>query len=169
MQPGPDLRGATLAARYRLDELVGFGGSGNVYAALDLRLRRDVAVKVIHPYYARDEQQRLRIRQEALLGARLAHEHLAPILDLGEYVSRGDVLPFIVMPLLRGRTLRDLLNQGAVPWQAAACWVHQLLLGLAALHGEGVIHRDVKPENCLLVRERERERLKLIDLGLAKL
>lgn len=63
--PGPDLRGMTLADRYRLGELVGFGGSGNVYAAKDLRLRREVAVKVIHPEYARQEEPRRRILQEA--------------------------------------------------------------------------------------------------------
>lgn len=166
---GPDLRGALLSGRYRLDEFVGSGGSGNVYAAEDQRLRRRVAVKVIHPEYARREEQRLRIRQEALLGAQIAHTNVAQILDYGEEVDgRGELLPFIIMPLLRGRTLREAILDGAMPWQAAGLWTHQLLTGLAALHQHGVLHRDIKLDNCILVPESGGEVLKIIDLGLAK-
>jgi len=167
--PGPDLREMTLADRYRLDELVGFGGSGNVYAARDLRLQREVAVKVLHPEYAREEEPRRRIRQEALLGARITHPNLTPILDLGEELdARGELMPFIVMPLLRGRMLRDALNEGHVPWPVAVEWTRQLLSGLAALHARSVVHRDVKLDNCMLVYEGGRELLKILDLGLAK-
>ena len=165
---GPDLRGAVLERRYRLDEFIASGGSGTVFAGIDLRLGREVAVKVIHPEYARHPEQRLRIRQEALLGARITHEHVAQILDFGEHHAKGERLPFIVMPLLRGRSLREETLSGSMSWQAAGAWVHQLLLGLSALHREGVIHRDVKPDNCILVAEGGRRRLKLIDLGLAK-
>ncbi len=166
---GPDLRGEHLDGRYALEDVVGFGGSGNVYAARDRKLGRRVAIKVIHPEYARDEQQRRRIEQEARVGAQIAHEHVAQILDFGVSIdARGEALPYIVMPLLRGRTLREVVLDGPVPWWSAAGWVRQLLAGLSALHAPGVFHRDVKLDNCLLVCEADRETLKLLDLGLAK-
>jgi len=166
---GPDLRGALLSDRYHLCDFVGSGGSGNVYAAVDRRLRRRVAVKVIHPEYARRPEMRLRIRQEALLGAQIAHANVAQILDFGQTLdSHGDVLPFIVMPLLGGRTLRQLILGGPIPWPTAGLWTHQLLMGLAALHERGVLHRDIKLDNCMLVPESGAQVLKIIDLGLAK-
>ncbi|MEZ4379703.1 MAG: serine/threonine-protein kinase [Nannocystaceae bacterium] len=166
---GPDLRGELLDDRYALEDIVGVGGSGNVYAARDRRLGRRVAVKVIHPEYARDEEQRRRIEQEARIGAQIAHEHVAAILDFGTWIdARGEALPYIVMQLLRGRTLREAVLDGPVPWWVAAGWVRQLLAGLSALHARGVLHRDVKLDNCLLVCEADRETLKLLDLGLAK-
>jgi len=166
---GPDLRGVLLDDRYLLEDFAGCGGSGTVYAALDSKLRRRVAVKVIHPEYARTEEQRFRIRQEALVGAQISHANVAQILDFGEALdSRGELTPFIVMPLLRGRTLREFVLDGPVPWTSAALWMHQLLSGLAALHAHGVLHRDIKLGNCLLIRGSDREELKIIDLGLAK-
>jgi len=166
---GPDLRGQDLGGRYHLDRFVAGGGSGNVYAGVDRKLRRPVAIKVIHPEYARTEDQRRRIRQEALLGAVLDHPNLAPILDFGADIEgHAEPLLYIVMPLLAGRTLRELVLGGQVPWTRAAGLVHQLLAGLTAMHIAGVLHRDVKLDNCLLVREGEREVLKLLDLGLAK-
>ena len=166
---GPDLHGELLDGRYALEEIVGVGGSGNVYAARDRRLGRRVAVKVIHPEYARDEEQRRRIEQEARVGAQIAHEHTAQILDFGAWIDgRGEALPYIVMPLLRGRTLREAMLDGPVPWWTAAGWVRELLAGLSALHARGVLHRDVKLDNCFLVCDADRETLKLLDLGLAK-
>lgn len=167
---GPDLRGHLLDDRYVLEVLIGCGGSGNVYAARDRRLRRRVAVKVIHPELARTEAQRQRIRQEALVGAQIAHPHVATVLDLGEDQGLGhEPLMYLVMPLLEGRTLRAVVLDGAIAWRSAALWTRQLLAGLAALHARGVLHRDIKVDNCLLVREGEREVLKIVDLGLAKL
>jgi len=166
---GPALQGQLLDDRYALEDIVGIGGSGNVYAARDRRLGRRVAVKVIHPEYAREEEQRRRIEQEARVGAQISHEHIAPILDFGAWIdARGEALPYIVMPLLRGRTLREAMLDGPVPWWVAAGWVRELLAGLSALHARGVLHRDVKLDNCLLVCEADRETLKLLDLGLAK-
>ena len=166
---GPALRSAILSDRYHLREFIGRGGSGNVYAAVDRRLQRRVAVKVIDPEYAQQEEKRLRIHQEALIGAQIAHVNVAQILDFGEEVDdHGDVLPFIVMPLLSGPTLRELILDGPIPWQTAGLWTHQLLMGLAALHERGVLHRDIKLDNCILVTESGAEVLKIIDLGLAK-
>lgn len=166
---GPDRRGQLLDGRYLLEDFVASGGSGDVYAARDRRLRRCVAVKVIHPEHARTPEQLARIQQEAQVGAQVAHPNLAPILDYGvELDARGEALVFLVMPLLAGRTLRSAILEGPVGWGAAGIWVAQLLAGLGALHAAGALHRDVKLDNCLLVREGEREVLKLLDLGLAK-
>jgi serine/threonine-protein kinase len=166
---GPDLRGRLLDGRYRLESVVGSGGSGTVYAARDVRLKRRVAVKVIHPEHARLEEQRRRIRQEALVGAQISHPNVAPILDFNaEADERGEQRMFIVMPLLEGRSLREAILDGPLPWVTACLWTRQLLAGLSALHRSGVLHRDVKSDNCVLVREGGREVLKLLDLGLAK-
>ena len=167
---GPDLRGHLLDRRYLLEAVIGAGGSGDVYAAVDRRLRRPVAVKVIHPENTRNDEQRLRIRQEALVGARLSHPNIAPILDFGEdHEAHSERLLFIVMPRLVGRSLRTVLLDGTIPWAAAGIWTHQLLRAVAALHTAGALHRDIKPDNCLLAREGDGESLKLLDLGLVKL
>ena len=113
---GPDLRGEILDHRYRLDEFIASGGSGTVYAGVDRKLRRPVAVKVIHPEYARTEDQRRRIRQEALLGAVLDHPNLAPILDFGaEVEGRAETLLYIVMPLLAARRPPALVSSTCAP------------------------------------------------------
>jgi len=167
---GPDLRGYVLDQRYQLDAIIGSGGSGDVYAAADRKLRRPVAVKVIHPEHSRSEEQRRRIRQEGLIGAQLNHPNIAPILDFGEDDTHcSERLFYLVMPRLDGHTLRHALLDGTIPWKTAALWTHQLLRGVAALHAAGALHRDIKPDNCILARESEGEVVKLLDLGLAKL
>ena len=183
---GLDLRGRVLVGRYRLDEVVGCGGTALVYAARDLLLRRRVAVKVFHPEHARSEAQRRHLRREARLLAHLEHPHIVSLLDFGEepqtllatgaspqpgeagLVSAGDPLIFLVMPLLRAPTLRDLVLAGALAWPRALALVLQLLVAVAALHRRGVLHRDLKSQNCLVTRHDGREHLYLLDLGLAR-
>lgn len=167
---GPDLRGHVLDQRYRLDALLGCGGTANVYLAADLRLGgHPLAVKVFHPEHARTDDQRRRIRQEALLGARLDHPHLLPVLDLGVAAPRGgEPQPYLALPRVDGPTLRDLILAGPLPWPRAALLVLQLLDALAALHTLGVLHRDLKSTNCLVTRRAGRDHLILVDLGLAK-
>lgn len=166
---GPDLRGRVLCDRFRLDAIVGCGGTANVYDALDLRLRRRVAVKVVHPEHARSEAQRLRVRQEAVLAGILDHPHVVPIHDLAEDAGTGgEPIVFMVMPLLRGPTLRDLVLAGPIDWPRALLLVRQLLDGLAAVHALGVIHRDLKSTNCIVCEVDGADHLRLLDLGLAK-
>lgn len=183
---GLDLRGRVLVGRYRLDEVVGSGGTALVYAARDLLLRRRVAVKVFHPEHARSEAQRRHLRREARLLAHLEHSHIVSLLDFGEepqtllatgasqqpgeagHVSAGDPLIFLVMPLLRAPTLRDLVLAGALAWPRTLALVLQLLAAVAALHRRGVLHRDLKSQNCLVTRRDGREHLYLLDLGLAR-
>ena len=183
---GPDLRGRVLVGRYRLDRVVGCGGTAIVYAARDLLLRRRVAVKVFHPEHARTKAQRLRIRREAQLLAHLDHPHIVPLLDFGEepqtllaagisqppapgLASAGDPLVVLVMPLVDAPTLRDLVLAGTIGWPRALALVLQLLGAVAALHRRGVLHRDLKSQNCLVVRRSGREHLYLLDLGLARI
>jgi len=165
---GLDLRGRSLAGRYRLDAIVGSGGTANVYKAYDRALRRRVAVKVIHPEYARSEEQLLRIQQEAGLAARIEHPNLATIHDYGEDRSTSERMLYLVMPLLEGPTLRELVLAGALGWQRAVLLVRQLLAGLGVLHSLDVLHRDLKASNCIVTQDQGRDCLLLLDFGLAK-
>jgi serine/threonine-protein kinase len=141
----------------------------SVYAAADLHLGRRVAVKVIHPEHARTEMQRRRILQEATLGARLDHPNTMLVFDLGEEEGpHHERWIYLTMPLVTGGNLRHVLLDGPVAWRRAVDLGRQLLAGLAALHRAGALHRDVKPENCLMSRTDGREHLRLADLGLAK-
>jgi len=166
---GAELCGETLAGRYLLQSVLGVGGTATVYTAHDRLLRRRVAAKVLHPEYTRSAAQRRRVRQEAQLGAQLSHPNIAPILDFGDdALVRAETLFFIVMPLLEGPTLRSFALDGPLSWATAGVLVHQLLSGLATLHDHGVIHRDIKLDNCMVVRAGGHQRVVLLDLGLAK-
>lgn len=166
---GPDLRGKLCGGRYRLEEVLGWGGSACVYAGLDVDLRRPVAVKVVHPEHARSEDQRRRVRQEARLVALVEHPHVTSILDFGvELRDDGEAFCFLVMPLVRGVTLRDLVLTGAIAWPRAVSLIRQLLAGLAAIHSAGALHRDLKAQNCLVGRRDGGEHLWILDFGLAK-
>ncbi|MCA9637021.1 MAG: protein kinase, partial [Myxococcales bacterium] len=166
---GPDHRGRLLAGRYLLERVVGLGGTATVYAALDRRLRRRVALKVIHPEHARGDEQRRRIRQEARMVGLLDHPHVLPLLDYGEEaLADGELLAFLVMPLLDGISLRELVLGGAVAWPRALALVRQLLAGVAAIHAAGALHRDLKAGNCILTQRSGGDHLWIVDFGLAK-
>lgn len=141
-----------------------------MYAAADLRLGgHAVAVKVFHPEAARSEEQRRRIRLEAMVGARLEHPHLVPVLDLGAMCSAGgEPQPYLVMPRVEGPTLREVVLAGAMPWPRAVALGVQILDAVAAIHGLGVLHRDLKSNNCVVSRRGGRDHVVLLDLGLAK-
>jgi len=152
-----------------LDRVIGIGGTASVYAAVDKHLRRSVAVKVLHPEHARSDEQRRRIRQEAQLAACVEHMNVATLLDLGsEERPDGETLFFLVMPLLEGLTLRELVLSGPIPWARSVSLVRQLLLGVAAIHHAGALHRDLKSANCLVGQVAGGERLWILDFGLAK-
>ncbi len=159
--PPRNKRGDVLAGRYELLELVGRGGSASVFRGLDRLLHRTVAIKVAYP---EDSKQRARLIREARIGAQLHHSFLMPVLDLG---IENHCL-YIVMPYIAGPTLGARINAGRLPWRTASIFVHQLLVGLAVLHGAGVVHRDVKSDNCLLWHDASGTRLILADFGLAR-
>jgi serine/threonine protein kinase len=168
--------GLLLDGRYRLNELVGRGGMGAVFRALDERLKRQVAVKVIQPGGAAGDElarHRQRFTREAQLVARITHPNVVTIHDFGTYVEpgTGNELDYIVMELLRGENLAQWLprlsrTDFALPYSL----LMQTALGVAAGHREGVVHRDVKPRNVLVVPAGEPGRLwaRVVDFGIAK-
>jgi tRNA A-37 threonylcarbamoyl transferase component Bud32 len=151
-----------LAGRYRLDSLLASGGMAQVWRGTDDVLRRQVAVKLLHPHLAADTTFVTRFRQEALAAARLAHPGIVAIYD----TCSEDGVEAIVMELVVGRTLRERLDDATPidPWQAAGL-AAQVAEALDAAHRAGLVHRDVKPANVLLSDD---GRVKVADFGIAK-
>lgn len=168
--------GLLLDGRYRLNELVGRGGMGAVFRALDERLKRQVAVKVIQPGGAAGDElarHRQRFTREAQLVARITHPNVVTIHDFGTYVEpgTGNELDYIVMELLRGENLAQWLPRlSRTDFTLPYSLLMQTAMGVAAGHREGVVHRDVKPRNVLVVPAGEPGRLwaRVVDFGIAK-
>jgi serine/threonine-protein kinase len=156
-----DLAGRVLADRYRLLAAIGSGASGRVYIADDVRLRRRVAVKVLHAALADDAGFLRRFRAEAQLAASLHHPNITTVFDWGE-----DDVPFMVLELLAGGSLRGLLDEGhrLSPAQAADVGRH-VTSALAYAHSRGLVHRDIKPANLLFD---EHGAVRVADFGLAR-
>ncbi|MDQ6934692.1 MAG: protein kinase, partial [Actinomycetota bacterium] len=156
------LIGRILDGRYRVGPKIARGGMATVYEATDLRLDRTVAVKVMHPGLAEDDEFIGRFEREARSAARLSHPNVVAVFDQGE--DRGTL--FLVMEYVPGLTLRDLIRKEAPmsPGKALAV-LEPILAALGAAHGAGVIHRDIKPENVLLA---EGGQIKVADFGLAR-
>jgi eukaryotic-like serine/threonine-protein kinase len=151
--------------RYELGDELGEGGMATVYRARDRELRRDVAVKVLFPHLARRPEIVHRFHREARAAAGLEHPNILRIYDVGG--GDGDDPPYIVMELVRGRTLlQEIEQRGAMLAEVAACVGSLLADALAAAHAAGVIHRDVKPANVLIAPG---GRLLLADFGVARL
>jgi tetratricopeptide (TPR) repeat protein len=154
---------------YRLEELLGRGGMGEVYRAADRRLGRQVAVKHLPPAAAGDETRRRRFRLEAAALARLSHPAIVQIFDLVE-ADDGD---WIVMEMVEGPTIAELLGQGPLPLREVLDCGRQIAEGLAEAHGQGILHRDLKAENVMLKRpgltaSGGSGQIKILDFGLAK-
>src|SRR5258708_27519074 len=138
-----DLAGRVLAGRYLLHGAVGTGASGRVYVAEDTRLRRRVAVKVLHAALAEDAAFLRRFRAEAQLAASLHHPHIVTVHDWGD-----DDMPFMVLELLEGGSLRSILDQDTqLTVSQAARMGRDVASALEYAHARGVLHRDIKPAN----------------------
>jgi serine/threonine protein kinase len=160
------LVGTTIAGRYRIDALLGKGGMGAVFRAHHLLLKRDVAVKILHPELVTNEDISKRFDREAQSAARLDHPNVIPVTEFGS-TEKG--MKYMVMQLLSGRELSELLNGPIDPLRAIELEI-QILRGLEHAHGKGVVHRDLKPENVFVTRDHEgNEILKLVDFGIAKI
>ena len=148
--------------RYRIDDKIGEGGMGSVYRATDTELHREVAIKVLPAEVTADPERRQRFRQEALLAAAFNHPNIATVHDVGEQ----DGVTFIVMELVRGESLRDLVEKEPLALERAVEIACGIAAGLARAHREGVLHRDLKPDNVVLTDEGIP---KILDFGLSKL
>lgn len=173
------LVGSTLSQRYRIDALLAFGGMGAVYKGEHVLMRKRIAIKVLQP--GSQDLPRLveRFRREAIVGAHVSHPNIASATDFGQL---DDGSYFLIMELIKGRTLYDLLQEeGALPVDRAMGIARQVAAGLFAAHEAGVIHRDIKPHNVMLVdldgnRTASipalllgRDIIKIIDFGFASL
>ena len=139
--------GLVLEGRYRLEERLARGGMSTVYAATDLRLHRTVAVKIMADHLVHDPTFVDRFTREARAAAMLSHPNVVSVSDQGS--DQG--LVFLVMELVRGRTLRDLLHaRGRLTVGEAFAVLEPVLAGLTAAHRAGIVHRDIKPENVLI-------------------
>jgi serine/threonine protein kinase/Tol biopolymer transport system component len=147
---------------YRVLEKIGSGGMGEVYRASDQRLARDVALKILKPSRAHDQDRLRRFEQEARAAAALSHPNIVAIYDIGMH----DGQPYIVSELLEGQTLRERLLNGPVPRRQAVDYAAQIAQGLTAAHEKRIVHRDLKPENLYITND---GRIKILDFGIAKL
>lgn len=156
------LVGRLLDGRYAVRARIARGGMATVYRALDERLDREVAIKVMHPGLADDEDFARRFTREARSAARLNHHGIVQVFDQGQHEG----VVFLAMEFVPGRTLRDLMRErGAMSATQALDLLEPVLDALAAAHRAGIVHRDVKPENVLLADD---GRVKVADFGLAR-
>ncbi|MEZ4380859.1 MAG: serine/threonine-protein kinase [Nannocystaceae bacterium] len=162
----PDFSGRVLGGRYKILELIGFGGMATVYEAEHIKIKKRVAVKILNPDYADDQEIAHRFLQEAQTASQLRHEHIIDITDYGE----ADGTVFFVMELLEGEDLSTtLLETGPLHAPRVIAMAEQICDALAAAHAIGVIHRDIKPANCFrLTRAGNSDFIKVLDFGIAK-
>ncbi len=156
----------TLAGRYRITSPVGRGGMGEVWSGIDIRLNREVAIKLVSPEFTTDSDARRRFHREARITARLHHPGVPAVFDFGEDTAgEDDGELFLVMELVPGDTVGTLLGEyGGLPVGWAASIAAQACAVLAAAHSVDLIHRDIKPENLVL---NPNGTVKLIDFGAA--
>jgi serine/threonine kinase PknH len=157
LRPGDEFNG------YRIEGVLGEGGMGTVYEALQLSLERRVALKILSADLVGDDLKfRERFHREALIQARLTHPHIVTVHDAGEV----DGTPYIVMRLIRGTTLKAMFDAGRIPPAKLLGLIGQIAEALDAAHAEELVHRDVKPQNILV---RPGDKAYLADFGLTRL
>jgi serine/threonine-protein kinase len=159
--------GTVIAERYRIDALIGEGGMGKVYSAEHVHMRKQVAVKVLHPEMSTTPEIVARFEREAIAAGKIAHPNVAAATDFGRLPNQSF---FLVLEYVAGTDLRAVVRQGAVSPERALHLVRQITAAVGAAHAAGVVHRDLKPENIMLVdRDGEADFVKVLDFGIAKI
>ena len=154
--------GKKLDGRYEIVELIGFGGMAIVFKAYDLLENRTVAVKILKDEYLDNEEFRRRFRNESKAIAMLSHPNIVRVFD----VNFSDAVQYIVMEYIDGITLKEYIGQqGAVKWKETIHFVTQILRALQHAHDNGIVHRDIKPQNIMLLQDGT---IKVMDFGIAR-
>lgn len=155
--------GKMLENRYEILECIGIGGMAMVYKSRDHRLNRLVAIKILKPELASDAEFRRRFHDESQAVAMLSHVNIVAIYD----VSRSDELDYIVMELVDGMTLKQYMKKRGTPlsWREALHFITQIVRALGHAHSRGIIHRDIKPQNIMVLRDGS---VKVTDFGIAR-
>ncbi|MDG4791016.1 Stk1 family PASTA domain-containing Ser/Thr kinase [Micromonospora sp. WMMD1102] len=156
-----------LGGRYQVGELLGYGGMAEVHRGRDLRLGRDVAIKMLRTDLARDDTFQMRFRREAQNAASLNHPAIVAVYDTGEEIApTGETLPFIVMEFVNGRTLKEVLAaEGRLMPRRALEITADVCAALEFSHRHGIIHRDIKPGNVMMTQTGQ---VKVMDFGIAR-
>ncbi|HWB78993.1 MAG TPA: serine/threonine-protein kinase, partial [Nannocystaceae bacterium] len=159
--------GTVLGDRYRIEARIGAGGMGTVYRAEHVAIHKQVAIKVLAGDWGNRPKLVERFMQEARAASLVRHPSVVDITDFG-HVAEG--LPYFVMEYLEGETIGErIAKRGRLSWAQARPFVLQILGALQAAHEHGVIHRDMKPDNCFIVKDGDgSERVKVLDFGIAK-
>jgi serine/threonine-protein kinase len=161
------LLGRVIAERYRVEELLGEGGMGAVYRATHIQLQKSVALKVLHAHLTQVDEAVARFEREAVASARIEHANVVNATDFGRL---DDGAFFLVLEYVKGKSLRDLLDQGPLPEPRALHIARQIVLALSAAHAQGIIHRDLKPDNVMLIeKDGDGDFVKVLDFGIAKI
>jgi serine/threonine protein kinase/Tol biopolymer transport system component len=155
------MRGTRLQ-NYEIISPLGAGGMGEVWRARDIRLNREVAIKILPASFLNDPERLRRFEQEARATSALNHPNILTVYDVGDHQGS----PYIVAELLEGEDLREQIKDGELPVRRSIDYARQIVAGLDAAHEKGIIHRDLKPENLFVTRD---GRVKILDFGLAKL
>lgn len=161
------LVGTLLADRYRIDQLLGEGGMGQVYRVEHVHMRKAVALKVLHRELTAQKEIVARFEREAVAAARIEHPHVAAATDFGRL---ADGSFYLVLEFVEGRSLTHLMAaEGRLPVRRALAITRQISDALSAAHEAGIVHRDLKPDNVMLVaREQNEDFVKVLDFGIAK-
>jgi serine/threonine-protein kinase len=164
---GDPLVGETLAGKYRVEERLSVGGMGAVYRGTHILMGKTVAIKVLRPSLAADEKIVARFSREARAASKISHPHALSVTDFGE--DEGGVV-FLIMEFLNGRTLKELIRQeGPLPLVRVVEIMRQVGSALDAAHAEGVVHRDLKTDNIMLINASGADYAKVLDFGIAKI
>jgi eukaryotic-like serine/threonine-protein kinase len=165
--PSDPLLGQTLAGKYLVERLIKRGGMGAVYQGKHVLMDKRVAIKVLRPALAVDDDVVARFSREAKAASRISHPHAVSVTDFGE--SENGIV-FLVMEYLEGRTLKEIIrSEGAMPLTRVVEIIRQVTGALDAAHGQGVVHRDLKSDNIMVSQTNGGDWAKVLDFGIAKI